>query len=52
MIRKYLSINNIKNVLLYTNLNSLIRNIDKRRSYETKDLFVFDQFTEIIYLYR
>ena len=46
-LTKYLSIKNIKNVLLYTNLNSLIRNIDKRRSYEPRDLSVFDQFTEI-----
>jgi hypothetical protein len=46
-LTKYLSIKNIKNVLLYTNLNSLIRNTDIRRSYEARDLFVFDQFTEI-----
>jgi len=46
-LNNYLSINNIKNVLLYTNLNSLIRNIDIRRNYEPRGLFVFDQFTEI-----
>jgi len=46
-LNNYLSINNIKNVLLYANLHSLIRNIDIRRNYEPRGLFVFDQFTEI-----
>ena len=46
-LKKYLSINNIKNVLLYTNLDNLIRNIDKRRNYEPRGLFVFEQFTKI-----
>ena len=46
-LKKYLSINNIKNVLLYTNLDNLIRNIDKRKNYEPRGLFVFDQFTKI-----
>ena len=41
-----LSTNNIKNVLLYTNLNNLIKNIDKRRSYDPRGLFVFEQFTK------
>jgi len=46
-LKKYLSRNNIKNVLLYTNLDNLIRNIDKRKNYEPSGLFVFDQFTKI-----
>tara|TARA_B100001123_G_scaffold446665_2_gene601778 strand:+ start:2808 stop:3485 length:678 start_codon:yes stop_codon:yes gene_type:complete len=46
-LKKYLSINNIKNVLLYTNLDNLIRNIDKRKNYEPRGLSVFDQFTKI-----
>jgi hypothetical protein len=46
-LKKYLSRNNIKNVLLYTNLDNLIRNIDKRKNYEPRGLFVFDQFTKI-----
>ena len=46
-LKKYLSIKNVKNVLLYTNLNNLIRNIDKRRKYEPRNLFVFEQFTKI-----
>jgi len=48
-LKKHLSIsiNNIKNVLLYTNLNSLIRNIDKRKSYDPRGLFVFNHFTQI-----
>lgn len=46
-LKKYLSINNIKNVLLYTNLNNLIENINKRRNYDPRGLFVFEQFTNI-----
>jgi hypothetical protein len=46
-LKKYLSRNNIKNVLLYTNLDNLIRNIDKRKNYDPRGLFVFDQFTKI-----
>jgi len=46
-LKKYLPKNNIKNVLLYTNLDNLIRNIDKRKNYEPRNLFVFEQFTEI-----
>lgn len=46
-LKKYLSTNNIKNVLLYTNLNNLIKNINKRRNYDPRGLFVFEQFTNI-----
>lgn len=46
-LKKYLSINNIKNVLLYTNFDNLIKHIEKRRNYDPRGLFVFDQFTEL-----
>ena len=45
--KKYLSINNLKSVILYTNLSNLIRNIEKRRNYDPRGLYVFDHFTKL-----
>lgn len=33
-------------ILLYTNLNDLVDNIDKRKIYDARGLFVFKQFTQ------
>jgi adenylate kinase family enzyme len=43
-IIKYLPKDTIK-ILVYTNLNDLVRNIDKRKTYDSRGLFVFNQFT-------
>ena len=45
--KKKLSINNLKSVLLYTNLSNLIRNIEKRRNDSPRGLGVFYQFTKL-----
>ena len=46
-LKKYLSINNLKSVILYTNLSNLIRNIEKRRNYDFRGLGVFYNFTKL-----
>lgn len=43
-IQKYLPKDTLK-VLLYTNLKDLVRNIDKRKTYDSRGLYVFNQFT-------
>lgn len=43
-IIKYLPKDTIK-ILVYTNLSDLVRNIDKRKTYDSRGLFVFNQFT-------
>lgn len=45
-LKNYLKMNDVKSVLLYTDLEKLIKNIERRRNYEPRGLFVFQQFTE------
>lgn len=44
IIRKYIT-NNI-HILIYTNLDKLADNLNKRKSYDPRGTFVFDQFTK------
>ena len=46
-LKKYLSIKNLKCVLLFTNFSNLIRNIEKRRNYDPRTLGVFNNFTDL-----
>ena len=43
-ILKYLPKDTI-NILVYTNLDNLIRNIEARKTYDSRGLYVFNQFT-------
>ena len=45
-LKKYLA-KNIINVLLYTNLNNLIKNFNKRKNYDIKDERVFSHFSNL-----